>query len=135
MLSRQTMSNWLIRCADDWLKPIYERLKSHLCERDVLHGDETTLQVLHEQDKKAQSKSYMWLYRTSGDTDKSIVLYDYQPDRKAVHPETFLSGFTTEAKLSLVTYTPMDMTAITSCRKTSLLSVAGRTHAGNSTRR
>lgn len=93
MLSRQTMSNWLIRCADDWLKPIYERLKSHLCERDVLHADETTVQVLHEQGKKAQSKSYMWLYRTSGDTEKPIVLYEYQPNRKAIHPETFLTGF------------------------------------------
>lgn len=93
MLSRQTMSNWLIRCAEDWLKPIYGRLHSHLCEREVIHGDETTMQVLHEQGKKAQSKSYMWLYRTSGDTDEPIVLYDYQPDRKAIHPETFLSGF------------------------------------------
>ena len=27
MLSRQTMSNWLLRCADDWLAPIYEELR------------------------------------------------------------------------------------------------------------
>ena len=93
MLSRQTMSNWLIRCANDWLKPIYGRLKKQLLERDVLHGDETTLQVLHEPGKPAQSKSYMWLYRTSGDTQKSIILYEYQPNRKWEHPEAFLKGF------------------------------------------
>ena len=45
MLSRQTMSNWIIRCAEDWLKPIYDRLKKHLLERDVLHGDETVVQA------------------------------------------------------------------------------------------
>jgi len=93
MLSRQTMSNWLIRCAEDWLKPIYGELKKELVKRDVLHADETTVQVLREPNKSAQSKSYMWLYRTSGDTKRPIVLYDYQPDRKWERPETFLSGF------------------------------------------
>lgn len=93
MLSRQTMSNWLIRCADDWLKPLYGRLKRDLLKRGVLHADETTLQVLHESEKSAQSKSYMWLYRTSGDTKHHIVLYEYKPDRKWEHPKEFLSGF------------------------------------------
>ena len=93
MLSRQTMSNWLIRCAEDWLRPIYGELKKELVKRDVLHADETTVQVLHEPNKKAQQKSYMWLYRTSGDTNRSIVLYEYQPDRKWERPEAFLKGF------------------------------------------
>ena len=35
----------------------------------------------------------MWLYRTSGDTDKPIVLYDYQPNRRASNPRNFLNGF------------------------------------------
>ncbi len=30
---------------------------------------------------------------TSGDTDKPIVLYEYQPSRSGVHPKTFLNGF------------------------------------------
>ena len=73
MLSRQTMSNWLIRCAEDWLAPIYDRMKDLLIKCEVLHGDETTLQVLNEQGKTSQSKSYMWLYRTSGDTERHIA--------------------------------------------------------------
>lgn len=92
-LSRQTMSNWLIKAAEDWLEPIYNRLHEQLCECEVLHADETTLQVLREPGKTAQSKSYMWLYRTSGDAEHPIVLYEYQPDRKAKHPEAFLAGF------------------------------------------
>lgn len=92
-LSRQTMSNWLVKCAEDWLEPIYEVLHQMLCERQVLHADETVLQVLHEPDKPAQSKSYMWLYRTSRDAEMPIVLFDYQPDRKAKRPLEFLKGF------------------------------------------
>lgn len=56
-------------------------------------GDETTLQVLREKNKSAASKSYMWLYRTSGDAEYPIVLYEYQPNRKAEHAERFLKGF------------------------------------------
>lgn len=92
-LSRQTMSNWLIKCAEDYLTPIYNRLHERLIEHEVLHADETTLQVLHEEGKEPQSKSYMWLYRTSGDAKQPIVLYEYQPDRKSERPKDFLKGF------------------------------------------
>jgi transposase len=92
-LSRQTMSNWLIKATFDWLEPIYDTFKEMLRSRDNLHADETTLQVLHESGKAAQTKSYMWLYRTSGDTNSPIVLYEYQPDRRAEHPKRFLKDF------------------------------------------
>jgi transposase len=92
-LSRQTMSNWLIKATEDWLEPVYDMLKELLCHRNVLHADETTLQVLREPGKMAQSKSYMWLYRTSGDKIHQIVLYEYQPDRKAKRPAEFLKDF------------------------------------------
>jgi hypothetical protein len=92
-LSRQTMSNWLIKATFDWLEPIYETLAEMLCMCKVLHADETVLQVLHEDGKSAQNKSYMWLYRTSGDTNSPIVLYEYQPNRKAEHPKKFLENF------------------------------------------
>lgn len=93
LLSRQTMSNWLIRVTEDWLEPVYEALHEMLCLHDALHADETTLQVLREPGKSAQSKSYMWLYRTGGDACNPIVLYDYQPDRRAKRPAEFLKGF------------------------------------------
>ncbi len=92
-LSRQTMSNWLLKATEDYLAPVYEQLHKELLTREVLHADETTLQVLHEPGKKPQSESYMWLYRTSGDTEKPVVLYEYQPGRGARHPKEFLTGF------------------------------------------
>ena len=93
LLSRQTMSNWLIACSESWLEPVYHALRERLRERSVLHVDESVLQVLHEPGKTAQSNSYMWLYRTSGDAAMPIVLYEYQPDRKARRPLEFLQGF------------------------------------------
>ncbi len=91
-LSRQTMANWLLAVADPWLKMIYDRLHARLLKHDILHADETTLQVLKEPGRLAQTKSYMWLYRT-GREGPPIVLYDYQTTRAAKHPERFLSGF------------------------------------------
>ena len=92
-LTRQTMSNWLLHSSEDWLKPIYEELHKRLVRSAVLHADETTLQVLREPGKSAQSKSYMWLYRTGGDTEHPIVLYEYTPNRKPENAERFLTGF------------------------------------------
>ena len=92
-LSRQTLTNWVIRCAEEWLLPLYILMCSILLTREVLHADETTVQVLHEPGKAPTTKSYMWLYRTSGDTEKHIVIYEYQPSRAQIHPQKFLDGY------------------------------------------
>lgn len=91
-LSRQTMANWMIQASDRWLKQLYERMREHLLAKDILHADETTLQVLHEPDRKAESTSYMWLYRTGRD-GPPIILYDYQTSRSGKHPARFLKEF------------------------------------------
>ena len=92
-LSRQTMANWILNTSDTWLRPVYDVLHRELCRESVLHGDETTLQVLKESGKATTSKSYMWLYRTSSCAEMPIVLYEYQPSRKAAHAEEFLREF------------------------------------------
>ena len=92
-LSRQTMANWLLNISEKWLRPVYDTLREQLCKEPVLHADETTLQVLKEPGRSSTSKSYMWLYRTSGCAKQGIVLYEYQPTRKAEHAERFLQGF------------------------------------------
>jgi hypothetical protein len=57
-----------------------------------LHADETTLQVLRELGKSAESQSYLWLYRTAR-MGPPIVVYDYRPTRGGEHPRNFLAGF------------------------------------------
>ena len=92
-LSRQTMSNWMIKSAELWLQPVFFELHRVLLLCKYLNADETELQVLHESGKSPQSKSYMWLYRTGKMEDHAIVLYEYQPDRTQERPREFLQGF------------------------------------------
>ena len=94
VLSRQTMANWLIYCAQNYLFSIYMLLKALLLKGDVAHADETTVQVLHEPGREAKTKSYEWLYRTSGCAEHHIVIYEYQQTRKQDNPKEFLKDFT-----------------------------------------
>jgi transposase len=55
--------------------------------------DETTVQVLDEPNRKAQSQSYMWVYR-SGEYDANpVVIYDYQPSRGGLCVRDFLGNY------------------------------------------
>ena len=92
-LKRATMANWIIRCSDDYLSPIVHCLQAELVKRELIHCDETPLQVLKEEGKKPQSKSYMWLYRSGNDGKKPIVLYDYQPTRSGDNAVRYLREF------------------------------------------
>ncbi len=91
-ISRQTLANWMIYGADQWLSLLADRMREHLLNQDILHADETTLQVLREPGKSAQTDSYLWLYRT-GRMGPPIILYDYRPTRGGEHPRNFLAGF------------------------------------------
>lgn len=91
-LSRQTLANWMILGSQRWLRPLYDRIHENLLAQDILHADETTVQVLQEPGRPAESTSYMWLYR-SGRAGPAMVLYDYQTTRAGKHPSRFLSGF------------------------------------------
>lgn len=93
VLSRQTMANWLIYCAENYLSAIYSLLIAFLLKETVLHADETTVQVLHEPGREAQTKSYEWLYRTSGCSEHPIVIYEYKETRKQEYPKAFLKDF------------------------------------------
>ncbi len=90
-LSRQTQSNWLLAISKLYIEPMCSRMRWHLLKRDILYADETTLQVLKEPGRSAESTSYMWLYRTA--MPSPIVLYDYKTTRASKHPSAFLSGF------------------------------------------
>ncbi len=91
-LPRQTLANWMLYGANHWLVHLYDRMHAHLLKNDILHADETSLQVLSEPGRPASSKSYMWLYRTGSDAAPNI-LFDYRQTRAGKHPKAFLSGF------------------------------------------
>lgn len=91
-IPRQTLSNWCLKGADRWLRFIYNEIHRELIKQDILHADETNLQVLSEPDRPATSKSYMWLYRSGRECEPKI-LYEYQQTRASKHPRRFLKDY------------------------------------------
>jgi len=86
-----TFSNWIIKASKLRLKPLIERLNEIQMQSDYIHGDETTLQVLKEKDKKPQNKSYIWL-KASNDTHP-IVLMHYSANRASTTAKSIFKGF------------------------------------------
>lgn len=95
-LATNTMANWVIKSADNYLSLVYDRLHQLIYDNHVIHADETSVKVMRIDDNKVKNgkKTYMWVYRNRP-TDEShpIVLFDWQPSRKADHPREFLKNF------------------------------------------
>lgn len=91
-ISRGTLANWCVQLGNN-VDVIIDQMKARLLSESLICADETTVQVLSEPGKTAQSKSYMWVYR-SGEFHKSpVVIYDYQPGRGASCLNTFLGDY------------------------------------------
>lgn len=92
-ISRGALGNWVIRSVDLHLLRLYEALKQKLRSQPLVHGDETWVQVLKEDGRDAQAKSFMWAYRSGRDSEQPIVVFDYQPGRGQQHPQAFLGDY------------------------------------------
>lgn len=92
-VSRTTLANWIIHCAEQYFRPVYDHLHRQLLERSFLMADETRVQVLKEPGRSAESDSFMWLFRSGEDGLPVIVLYGYTPTRNGDHAQNFLEGF------------------------------------------
>ncbi len=91
-LTRQDLSNWTLRGAT-LLQPLLEELKKELLSNELLHADETTLEVLNEPGRNATAKSYIWLYRTSKDARHPVIIYDYQIGRSGQYVKAYLKDW------------------------------------------
>lgn len=91
-LSRGTLANWCVQLGNK-VNVIVEAMKAHLLNEKLICADETTVQVLREQDRSAQSKSYMWVYRSGEFVKQPVVIYDYQPSRAGQCVKDFLGDY------------------------------------------
>ncbi len=92
-IKRQTLANWIIKTSEEWLYSLVDRLQEELLNEKYLHADETPVQVLNEEGKENTTKSYMWVYSTSTNTDRGIRIFRYSPGRTGDYPRDFLKGF------------------------------------------
>jgi transposase len=90
-LPRATLANWMIN-AGELVQPVVNLLEDRLLGYDIVQMDETTVQVLKESGKRAQSKSYLWLQR-GGPPDQRIVRFHYDPGRGAGVAKHLLQGY------------------------------------------
>ena len=91
-LSRTTLARWMV-CVGELVVPLINVLRDELVERPYLLMDETTVQVLKEPGKTAQSKSQLWAQMSAG-PEPPIVLFEYDPTRAGDVPKRLLAGFT-----------------------------------------
>ena len=92
-LLKATMSNWVLTAAEQWCLPVVRKMTEQLLSSEVIHADETVIQVLHEVGRKATSESRMWVYCNGRINDQSIVIFDYKPTRKGANAAEFLKGW------------------------------------------
>lgn len=89
-LPRQTMARWMMEVAE-MLMPLKTILREELLSSNYLNYDETVVQVLNEEGRKATSKSYIWVVARDG--PKPITLFDYDPSRSQEVANSLLEGF------------------------------------------
>jgi len=87
-LDRTNLANWMVKCGE-LVQPLINLLVEHIQQQPIIHLDETTLQVLDEPGKPAQSKSYLWLMATFG--MQSAVAYHYRDSRSQSVPLELLT--------------------------------------------
>ncbi len=90
-LSRQTMSNWMLKVGDA-LVPLFNLLQEKILDYDIAFADETPLQVLKEPGRRAQTKSYLWCF-VGGPAHERIITYQYHASRKGDVAEEFFEGY------------------------------------------
>lgn len=89
--NRATLSNQVLQVGRK-IGPLLELMWSDAKKSPVIRMDETTVQVLKEPGKKAQTKSYMWV-TNAHHGENSIVLYRYSPSREASNAWNLLEGY------------------------------------------
>jgi transposase len=113
-LSRNTMAASLVRVGQA-VQPLINLLRDRLLDAPLIYGDETTIQVLKEPGRKAQSKSYMWAQMTEGSgvkgTGPPIRLFEYGPSRSTEVSLRLYAGARAGAALMTDGYEPYEQVA------------------------
>ena len=95
-LHRATLADWVGEAAR-LVAPLADALGRYVRAAAKVHADDTPLPVLDPGRGKTRT-ARLWTYvrddRPAGCLDPPAVWYRYSPDRKGIHPQTHLAGFT-----------------------------------------
>lgn len=90
-LPRATLASWMVRVGK-LVTPLVNLLRDELLSGEVVHCDETRLQVLKEKGRTSTSLSWMWV-QVRRDETRRVVLYNYETSRASQVPERLFAGF------------------------------------------
>ena len=93
-VTRNNLCNWSIKVANDYFKFIVNRMREAMYADQVIHCDETNVQVLAEPGKSATSKSYVWV-TTTAEFQKAtpVAIYNYTRSRSQTDAREVLKGY------------------------------------------
>ena len=90
-IPRSTLAQW-VGVTGVQLQPLVDALRDVVLEQQVIHADETPVQMLMPGTKKTH-RSYVWAYATSQFSDVAAVIYDFSPSRAGEHARNFLNDW------------------------------------------
>ena len=90
-LPRATLANWMLKCGE-LITPLINLMQEQVRAGPLQHIDETTVQVLNEPGKTAQSKSYMWT-QIGGTAAAPVRLFTYAASRSGKIATELLDGY------------------------------------------
>lgn len=90
-IPRSTLAQWVGTCGVQ-LQPLVDALREVVLGHNVVHADETPVQVLMPGAKKTH-RAYVWAYATTASADIRAVVYDFSPSRSGEHARAFLQDW------------------------------------------
>jgi transposase len=100
-IARSTLGQWVGMCGVQ-LQPLVDALKAHILQHNVVHADETPVQMLKpglkSSDKMGSKgagqgsshRAYLWAYSPGAFEDMRAVVYDFCETRAGAHARAFL---------------------------------------------
>ena len=90
-IPRSTLARW-VGMTGVQLQPLVDALRVVVLGQQVIHADETPVQMLMPGTKKTH-RSHVWAYATSQFCETAAVVYYFSPSRAGEHARNFLQGW------------------------------------------
>ncbi len=90
-IPRSTLGAWVGACGVQ-LQPLVDALQQEMLQQDVLHADETPVQMLSP-GKGTTHRAYLWAYTATQFSELRAVIYDFASSRAGEHARAFLGGW------------------------------------------
>lgn len=91
-LPRESLARWIIQIGQKYFQPLINLMNDAVINYDIICIDETTLQVLREPGRAAETKSQLWI-RRGGPPDQESIIIDYSSSRSAATCQSYIDGF------------------------------------------